>query len=217
MGNTSIFLLKNIIRHLIELLHPDTLTSIIDNRAEAIKNEIIERIKYEHKLEIQKQDKFLIDGKTYYNSYTEDRDYYSQNYYEYLYHLRTKDGLSLVELDGEKLYKYSSGHFAHYGNNLLGHYRCTYMEDAYSGVHCFIEEIQSDWTQDLRYRDSSPFASNSDFIEFITKVIIVNAVKYGAETIMFTSGEMQKQEMAQRVFAVKTYTMGEKRNIHLFS
>lgn len=194
-GQYEYFSAPNIIRHLIELLQPYTLTKIIDDRDKSIKNEMIEGIKYE--LKNQEQHKLPIDGKTYYNSFaTENRDYRNEEYYEYLYHLRTKDGWGLVESDGEKLIKlikYTSGHFSYFGDNLLGHYRCSYIEDAYLGVHCFVEEIQSDWTQDLRYRDSSPFTSNSDFIEFITKVMIVNAVKYGAETIMFTSGEMQNK------------------------
>ncbi len=209
---------ESAISNLIRLLHPYMLTSIIDDRDESIKKEMIESIKYELKNQ-EKHKKLPIDGKTYYNNFTtENRDYPNEEYYEYLYHLRTKDGGYLVESDGEKLIKlikYTSGHFSYFGDNLLGHYRCSYIEDAYLGVHCFIEEIQSDWTQDLRYRDSSPFPSNSDFIEFIIKVIIVNAVKYGAETIMFTSGEMQNKRWNKEYSQLK-YIQWEKKGTYTY-
>lgn len=130
-----------------------------------------------------------VDGRSKYNAQTEIDAYESDDYeyYEYLYHLREKSGKWIVDTH------YVSNHFNSLGTNLLGHYRCSYIEQQHGYKNCFIEEIQSDWSQDVDERESSPFGSVSSFIEFITKVIIVNAINNDTDTITYTSGEMQNK------------------------
>lgn len=136
----------------------------------------------------------------------------SGEYKEYLYRL-SKDKRFFEEND----FIFSSQHFEESGNNvnLLGHYRSVTISNAKmtGGIKTTyaIEEIQSDWSQNLDKRHLSPFPTNSDFMEFVTKVIIVNAVKDGADTIVFTSGEMQNKRW-NKVYAKLKHISWSKNN-----